>query len=258
VSPGAPKGRSRRRSARLQLNIPVRISLASGDEAVAAETVTVSKYGAKVRLGRLPRRMTRGETLCVTIPDGEKSRVGRIVWVDEEGGGHCGIEFKESGDFWGVYFPAGGGKSSPEEEKAALEAVREFEAARSARARSSVQATPLRSRPEPMPLPVEAAPAVEVRAILDTPAFDTNEAMGAVITGLSAVRTSFSERTLLSATEGDEVTALLTKVIEPGVKLRIITSDDRLLTARVMAVSDKREGGKWRIWLKLVSSRPVR
>jgi len=245
-----PKGRSRRRSARVQLNIPVTIALPDSDQPLSAETVTVSKHGAKVRIGGHARSLKRGDSLCITISDRNRSRVAKIVWIDDRGNGHCGIEFGEPGNFWGLHFPGSGEKNAVQEEEAAQESLKSFEAVRASRTQSSPPPLPVRPR---IPTP----PLADIAARFELPTINTDDGTQAVITGLSAVRSSFSERIMLNHLEDNQATVLLTRVIEPGVTLRIMTGDDRVLTAKVMAVSDRREGDKWRVWLKLLSSKPA-
>jgi len=96
----------KRRSARVQLKI--RISIVIGDESVlAAETTTVSKHGARIRILSVPGRLTHGEHLRVAVHRGQRPQPARVVWLDKRSTAHFGIELDEDPDnFWGVYFPS--------------------------------------------------------------------------------------------------------------------------------------------------------
>ncbi len=105
VSPHLPKKLVKRRSARVKLTIPITIA-ASDDFVFGSETVSVSKHGAKIRAGQFAGRLFYGEELSICVRGASReSKPARIVWLDKTDAGHCGIELKEPGDVWGLYFP---------------------------------------------------------------------------------------------------------------------------------------------------------
>jgi len=100
---------SRRRSARILLRLIVVISGADGQSnrfEEPAETVDVSKYGAKVRLAH---EMKVGSLLSLLRPDTERSAKFRVVFQTPPdaatGRRDTGIEFVGVDGFWGVQFP---------------------------------------------------------------------------------------------------------------------------------------------------------
>ncbi|PYV34701.1 MAG: hypothetical protein DMG22_05250 [Acidobacteria bacterium] len=100
---------SRRRGGRLLLRLIVTISGADAQSnrfEVPAETVDVSKYGAKVRLAR---ELKVGSLLFLLRPDTERSAKFRVVFQSPPdpatGRRDTGIEFVGVDGFWGVQFP---------------------------------------------------------------------------------------------------------------------------------------------------------
>jgi hypothetical protein len=108
----------KRRSARIQLKI--RISIVIGDESVLdAETTTVSKHGARIRVTSTRGRLAHGERLRVAVHKGQKPQPARVVWLDKRSAEHFGIELDEDpGNFWGVYFPSKDGELRGERKEA--------------------------------------------------------------------------------------------------------------------------------------------
>ena len=92
----------KRRSARVQLKIL--ISIVIGDDSVLdAETTTVSKHGARIRVTSTRGRLTHGERLRVALRRGKNPLAARVVWLDKRSAAHFGIELDEDpGNFWGV------------------------------------------------------------------------------------------------------------------------------------------------------------
>jgi hypothetical protein len=98
-----------RRSARVNLGCPVRISGMLADQIPFAEDariITLSKFGAKLKT-RLPLRV--GMQIKVQPQHGEKSGIFKVVWVGREGtprAGEVGVEYKEEiASILGINFP---------------------------------------------------------------------------------------------------------------------------------------------------------
>lgn len=83
------------------------------------ETVTVSRYGAKLRVGPSNRTLVCGDHIRVSQRGSYTWRTARVSWVDRIGGGFCGIELQDPENFWGVYFPEKTGEAAQGEEGAA-------------------------------------------------------------------------------------------------------------------------------------------
>ncbi len=98
----------RRRESRLYFK--ARVILAGMDAegrnfAEETETITVSKQGASLRTAR---HLTLGQEILVRTMD--KDRLGKfqVVWIGKPGTrdeGVIGLEWLDSGGFWGVEFP---------------------------------------------------------------------------------------------------------------------------------------------------------
>lgn len=222
------------------LRIPVLMSLADAKE-LEAETVTVSKHGAKVRIPGLPRPLQRGEPLSITISKGRRSRSARVVWLDEGDDSLYGVEINPAGSFWGVFFPSLDNEDTyvdppllaPEIEPAAPITTCCTESSS-----SKVEES------EPPPPPVQAA----AELATDSQEFE------AMLTGMSAARMLFSEKTVWRPTQTREATALVSHLLGAGTRVRIARVRDRVVEfGRVSGVSRRREAGKWRIWVQLLS-----
>ena len=218
----------KRRSARVQLKI--RITVVMGDETVLnAETTTVSKHGARIRIISTRGRLAYGEHLRVTLRRSQKPQAARVVWLDKRSATHYGIELDEGlANFWGVYFPSkDGGSRSAGKEAPAPVADDSTEAAVQPQAAGQ--------------LAVEEQPAL-------TPLAEIGR-IPAMIAGLSAIRLPFAEKAEFVFTHPQEGTALLQNIVEPGATLRI-TFAHRITKGYVLAVAGQREAGKWRVRLK--------
>ncbi|MBZ5510720.1 MAG: PilZ domain-containing protein [Acidobacteriia bacterium] len=227
--PNALSRAFKRRSARVQLKIL--ISVVSGDDRVLhAETTSVSKHGARIRVTSTPARLAQGERLQVAIHHGQNPQAARVVWLDKRSASHYGIEFDEAlGNFWGVYFPSKDGGSRSADKKEAPAPVAEA-------------STPAAGQPQAAgQLAVEEQPAL-------TPPAEIGR-IPAMIAGLSAIRLPFAEKVELVFTRPQEGTALLQNIVEPGATLRI-TFAHRITKGYVLAVAGQREAGKWRVRLK--------
>ena len=74
--------RSKRRSARVQLKIQLVIEV-SDSSVLNAETVTVSKHGARIRITSSRGHLAHGEKVRVTVRRGKDSKAARVVWLDK-------------------------------------------------------------------------------------------------------------------------------------------------------------------------------
>jgi hypothetical protein len=83
-----------------------------------AETVTVSRYGAKLRVGPINRPLITGDHVRLSQRGSYTWRAARIAWLDRVSGGYCGIELQDPENFWGIYFPQKGGDHTAEELRA--------------------------------------------------------------------------------------------------------------------------------------------
>ena len=218
----------KRRSARIQLKI--RISVVIRDESILnAETTTVNKHGARIRVTSIPARLVQGEHVRVAVRRDQRPQEARVVWLDKRSASHYGIELDEDlGNFWGVFFPCkdvelrSAGKEAPDPVADAL--------------------TPAGVQPQ----------AADQLAVEEKPALTPLTEIGripAMIAGLSAIRQPFAEKVELVFTHPNEGTALLQNIVEPGATLRI-TFAHRITKGYVMAVAGQREAGKWRVRLK--------
>jgi hypothetical protein len=215
----------KRRSARVQLKI--RISIVIGDETVLdAETTTVSKHGARIRITSTRGRLTHGEHLQVTLRRGQKPQAARVVWLDKRSAAHYGIELDEGlGNFWGVFFPSKDGELRS--------------AGKEAAGPVAVASTPAAVQPQ----------AADQLAVEEQPALTPLTEIGripAMVAGLSAIRLPFAEKVELVFTHPHEGTALLQNIVEPGATLRV-TFAHRITKGYVLAVAGQREAGKWRV-----------
>lgn len=100
---------SRRRSGRMALRLSVTISgtdVKSNRFEERAETIEVSKHGAKIRLSS---EVKAGSLLSLLRPETERSSEFRVVYQSPpdpaSGRRETGIEFVGVDAFWGVQFP---------------------------------------------------------------------------------------------------------------------------------------------------------
>jgi len=218
----------KRRSTRVQLKI--KISIVNSDETILnAETTTVSKYGARIRINSVPGKLMHGERLQVALRQGQKPQAARVVWLDKRSAAHYGIELDEVlGNFWGVFFPCKDGEL-----------------------RSAGKKVPSPVAIASAPAAVQPQPADQL-AVDEKPALTLPTEIGripAMIAGLSAIRLPFAEKVELVFTHPHEGTALLQNIVEPGATLRI-TFAHRVTKGYVLAVAGQHEAGKWRVRLR--------
>lgn len=82
------------------------MSLANNSQ-FEAETVTVSRYGAKLRIGPT-RNLVCGDRIRLSQRGSYSWRAARVSWLDRVSGSFCGVELQDPENFWGVYFPQKG------------------------------------------------------------------------------------------------------------------------------------------------------
>lgn len=80
-----------------------------------SETVTVSRYGAKLRIGPANRNLICGDHVKINLRGCNTWRMARIAWMEKIHGGFCGIELQDPENFWGVYFPQKPGEGGEEQ-----------------------------------------------------------------------------------------------------------------------------------------------
>ena len=230
----------RRRSARVQLKIPVTVSGVDGSGfkfQSTAETVSVSKHGARVRTQRLPDEMRCGGEVSVTLPKAGQSRFGRVVWL--RGGAECGLELEDPNNFWGVSFPPRDGEELVDEKKPPKTTPTQRESARKHPAEPPPAAsTPAAARPRAVvrdtPVEVEGNPVV-------------------LVTGISSTHSAFQERTTLTAVEGDEGSVVLREPLNAGTAVRVLIGN-RPVKARVVAVLKDAQPNKSLVRLKFAEA----
>lgn len=218
----------RRRSARVRLRIQIEIDM-ERESPVRAETITVSRYGAHIRVLDARGPLSAGERLRVKAGGAKEPQTARVVWLDKRAAAHYGIELDEPGDLWGVAFPVGDGEWHYER-----------------KAKAETQQSP--------PAPVFVVPAVAPKpATSKKPASEPVAQAGLVrirVMGISAAHQSFAEATEMKLTSAQEGTTLLDHLVSCGTTLRVSCEDDsRITKARVLGISRKREAGKWRVRL---------
>ncbi len=86
----------------MPLRVRVTVSLPNNSQ-FDSETVTVSRYGAKLRLAPQNRTLVCGDHVRVNLRGAYAWRTARIAWLDRAG--YCGIELQDPENFWGLYFP---------------------------------------------------------------------------------------------------------------------------------------------------------
>jgi len=211
----------KRRSVRIQLKI--QLALETGDDNILdAETVTVSRHGARIRIISSRGHLTVGERLRVRVRRSKEASAAHVVWIDKRTDPHYGIELEalpQAGNFWGVSFPS---KDEP------LGGHRQAAAAVAA--------------PQVTKKPVGSASAV-ITTPLSVPKDDVaNKSISALISGVSAVALPFAERVDMFFLHSEEAHAFLKTVVEPGAELRVTFADKRTTKARVMTVGQREAG----------------
>ncbi len=235
-------GARRRRSVRVPLKIPVTVSGvdSSGFKFQStAETISVSKYGARVRTGQRPQQMSCGGEVQVTLPRAGQSRTGRVVWL--RGEEEYGLELENPSSFWGVAFPPRDGEEPAVENKAATPAP----------ALELPRVQP--SRPDPMrPITLErpATPAAQAPARAESP---LQSGQMVLVTGISSTRSAFQERTALTGIEADEGSVSLREPVDIGTALRVLVGD-RPIKAWVMALLKNSQPNRSLVRLKFAEA----
>lgn len=239
----APSARSRkRRSSRFKMKIPITVR-AQGGSSLNGETTSVSKHGASIRIASAGPRPAYGERIEVVVR-AHQAQPARVVWVDATSACIFAVELEGGGEIWGIHFPG----NKDEEWRPAAKAAPEIKAS-----------TPeVRAAEPPLPIvPVAIpAPAATHPPAVRTPQPAARRQSGgeptllATITGISAVRIPLLESAMVEFTAANEATVLLTSVVEPGAKLRLLLDNNRVLVGRVVAIGTKREAGKWRVRIR--------
>ena len=213
----------KRRSVRIQLKI--KLVLEIGDDSILdAETVTVSRHGARIRITSSRGQLTVGERLRIRVRRNKEAVAARVVWVDKRTDPHYGIELEgppQNSNFWGVAFPSqhehhGGHRKS-------------------ANAHAAPQAPKKAASSAPAILPHNSAPVPQDN--------EANTSISALISGVSSLSLPFAERVDMVFLHSEEAHALLKTVVEPGAELRVTFEDKRTTKARVVTVG-QREAGK--------------
>lgn len=226
----------KRRSPRIKLKIPIFIH--AGDLVLKAETVSVSKHGAKIRVINMSEKLSCGDQLQVAVRTGKHREPARVVWLGKTWEPHCAIELEQESNFWGVYFPGTTDDGG----------------------RPARQLAPASKLPPDLPKataapPEPALPAAQLCIVPRSAPTVQNDAietrtMPATLTGFSAVRMPLSESVDVEFTRPDEATALLRDLVEPGTAVRLLISKDRVVMGRVAAIGTQRQAGKWRVRIK--------
>jgi hypothetical protein len=100
-----------------------------------------------------------------------------------------------------------------------------------------------------MPLPAAAAaPTPTIRST--TPRLAEHEFV-ALVSGISAIYESFTERMVLAPGASGELTGLLASPVKPGTRIRV-DANSRHLYVEVLAVTRKGPQGKSRVRLKIL------
>ncbi len=212
----------------MQLRIQISIDTSS-QPGVVAETVTVSRHGARIRV-TAPNgaSFTTGDRLRVSVANGHEPQAARIVWA-RGGDSQYGIELDEPIPLWGVVFPFPEGEWKYERKPSKPAANQERMPA----------------------FPAATAPALRAKFEAPTPASSTPNAILVSISGLSAVQSPFSEVSELSLISPHEASILLKHLVDIGATLRIVEGRRSAGSkARVTNISRKREAGKWRVRIK--------
>ncbi len=179
-----------------------------------AETVMVSRHGARVRTKQLPEALSCG--MEIRVSKARDLRMGRVVWV--KSGAECGVELHDPGDFWGVTFPSRTNKESAAQ-KQASNTLPTFHAPESALVVD-----------RRLPAKVSDLPTVTRHNI-------SAETGGPVVlvTGISANYSYFQERTTLRTVDSYEASVVMRQRVITGTSLRVHVSG-RTVNASVLDV----------------------
>lgn len=166
-SPEAVQPRTRRRSQRVKLAVPLFVSSRNPDHKFdyGCETFSVNSHGGEIRL---PFALEAGASLRLDIPHSDRSAIAHVVRSERVGSlWETAFELDKEVDFWGIKFPAGDRPSviiSPEEPVPAPTAA--VAAATAAPAPAAVDTALQPATPGPLPAPappqVATPPAAEV------------------------------------------------------------------------------------------------
>jgi hypothetical protein len=77
-----------------------------------------------------------------------------------------------------------------------------------------------------------------------------SQGLAVLIRGLTATKTSFTERELLIPLDEHMATILVRPVLDPGSPVKIVFSDTVTEEVKVWSISQARQASKWRIWVR--------
>jgi len=223
----APK--TKRQTRRVLLAVPLVISGKIGGSAVRvlAETVDVSREGAKVRL-TTPLEVESQIRVAALNP--YRYTRARVVWARPQSNEY-GIQLLTPQNFWGIAFPPDDWGEPP------------------------LVLSRYRPHVEPALGSSTAASRAPTRTLAEAPAGTAPPlpVAGATVTlsGMSAIRMPFQESGLLVPTGPGVASMLVRPSVDSGTPLRLIVAD-QVFRARITSVSKRREQGKWRVWLRFV------
>ena len=214
------------------MQLRVQISIDKGSQTtVVAETVTVSRHGAKIRV-TAPNgaSFTTGDEVRITLSNGRDPQTAKVVW-SRSSDAQYGIELESPVPLWGVVFPSPDGEWKYERK-------------------------PVKTPTKPEVAPVLVHPAtpttpIPAKSKAEAPVLSAGNGIVVSITGFSAVRSPFSEVSELTPISPHEASILLKHLVDVGATLRIAGREESAGSkARVINVSRNREGGKWRVRIK--------
>jgi hypothetical protein len=79
------------------------------------------------------------------------------------------------------------------------------------------------------------------------------EGVEVLVSGMSAIRTPFQEKTLFTPLSPTTATVLVHPLVEMDVVMRILFDDGHRISGTVFASSQRRVGGRWKLWLRFDS-----
>lgn len=88
------------------MTLRVRLHIRFGnDPQVDAETLMISRFGAKLRIGPSHQRLVSGDQIRLCKRGSYNWCSARVVWIDRIASSSYGIELQTTDNFWAVYFP---------------------------------------------------------------------------------------------------------------------------------------------------------
>jgi len=234
---------AQRRSARVLVSIPLRISGTKPDGTRfegTAEATVVNMHGAKIRTREA---LTTGMSILVAMLTPYRLQKAQVVKQEAEG--EFGIELEEAQNFWGVYFPPADWNAAPNQSSgSALESCSAVDSwQQSQQAHSKVNEPTIETRTG------SAAPSLSHR-----PPISPNGSP-AIIRAMSAAHVPFQEKGILIPLDCDHANILVTPLVEPGARVKLIVLPDQyVVDAIVASLSRYKVQGKWQLKLSLRAS----